>query len=99
MFDPSFDEIQKSHLDLTVAGTEGAITMVESQGSEVSNELMVKAFEFAHTIIREFCNAQKDFLAEYTKVHVLPETTLTVTETDECVLAKVRELISEEQIQ
>jgi polyribonucleotide nucleotidyltransferase len=99
IFDPSFDEIQKSHLDLTVAGTLDAITMVESQGSEVSNDLMVKAFEFAHAIIRDFCHAQKDFLAEYTQVHVLPETTLTVTETDEIVLAKVREIITEEQVQ
>ncbi len=99
MFDPSFDDIEKSHLDLTVAGTLDAITMVESQGSEVSNDLMVKAFEFAHSIIREFCDAQKDFLAEYSKVHALPETTLTVIETDEGVLVKVRELISEEQIQ
>jgi polyribonucleotide nucleotidyltransferase len=73
--------------------------MVESQGSEVSNDLMVKAFEFAHSIIRELCDAQKDFLAEYSKVHALPETTLTVIETDEGVLAKVRGLISEEQIQ
>lgn len=39
--------------------------MVESQGSEVSNELMVKAFEYAHGIIRELCNAQLDFIELY----------------------------------
>jgi polyribonucleotide nucleotidyltransferase len=67
-----------------------AITMVESQGQEVSNDLMVKAFEYAHGIIRELCNAQKDFLSEYTKVHTLPETNLTIVDTDPEVIEKVK---------
>ena len=83
IFDPTFDQIETAHLDLTVAGTLDAITMVESQGQEVRNDLMVKAFEYAHTIIRELCNAQKNFMLEYTKIHALPETTLTVIDTDE----------------
>ncbi len=98
IFDPTFAEIEKSHLDLTVAGTLDAITMVESQGSEVSNELMLKAFQYAHSIIKELCYAQMDFLAEYKKVHALPETELTVVETDTSVLESVKKLITEEQI-
>ncbi len=31
VFDPTFEQLQTAHLDLTVAGTEDAITMVESQ--------------------------------------------------------------------
>jgi polyribonucleotide nucleotidyltransferase len=98
IFDPTFAEIEKSHLDLTVAGTLDAITMVESQGHEVSNELMLKAFEYAHNIIKELCHAQQDFIAEYTKIHALPETELTVVETDAFVLENVKKLITEEQI-
>lgn len=98
IFDPTFEQIAAAHLDLTVAGTMDAITMVESQGQEVSNELMVKAFEYAHEIIKELCHAQADFLAEYKKVHVLPETTLTVVDTDETVLARVRDIITEDQV-
>ena len=78
IFDPTFDQIQAAHLDLTVAGTSDAITMVESQGQEVSNELMVRAFAYAHDIVRSLCTAQLDFVAEYSKVHVLPITTITV---------------------
>ena len=52
--------------------------MVESQGSEVKNELMVRAFEYAHEIVKTLCNMQLYFLATYTQVHALPETTLTV---------------------
>ncbi len=98
IFDPTFEQIAAAHLDLTVAGTLDAITMVESQGQEVSNELMVRAFEYAHEIIKELCHAQADFLAEYKKVHVLPETTLTVVDTDETVLARVRDIITEDQV-
>jgi polyribonucleotide nucleotidyltransferase len=72
--------------------------MVESQGSEVSNDLIVRAFEFAHSIIREFCHAQNNFIEEYKKVHTLPETVLTVVDTDTEVLEKVRTLVTEEEI-
>ncbi len=98
VFDPTFEQIAGAHLDLTVAGTLDAITMVESQGYEVSNELMVRAFEFAHNIIKELCHAQTDFLKSYTSVHALPETTLTVVDTDAEVLEKVYALVTEDQI-
>lgn len=98
VFDPTFDQISSAHLDLTVAGTLDAITMVESQGSEVSNDLMVRAFEFAHNIIKEFCHAQKNFMEAYTAVYSLPETILTVVDTDVDVLTKVRAHITEDQI-
>jgi polyribonucleotide nucleotidyltransferase len=98
IFDPTFAELEKAHLDLTVAGTLDAITMVESQGSEVSNDLMVKAFEYAHGIIKDLCNAQKDFLAEYTRIHALPATEITVVDTDPEVIEKVKNIVTEDEI-
>ncbi len=82
VFDPKFDVLEKAVLDLTVAGTADAITMVESQGREIDDETMLKAFEFAHALIRELCAAQLDFLAEYRTSHALPEFRFTVRETD-----------------
>jgi polyribonucleotide nucleotidyltransferase len=99
IFDPTFDQIATAHLDLTVAGTLDAITMVESQGQEVSNELMVRAFEYAHEIVKSLCNAQIDFVAEYKKVHALPTTTLTVGEMDIETVARVRDTVTETDIQ
>jgi len=90
IFDPTFEQITTAHLDLTVAGTLDAITMVESQGSEVSNDLMIKAFEYAHAIIKDLCKAQQDFLAAYTAVHAPPATELTVIDTDAEVIEKVK---------
>lgn len=72
--------------------------MVESQGFEVSNELMVRAFEYAHSIIRDLCTAQGDFLSEYTKIHALPETTITIIDTDPEVIEKVKNIVTEEEV-
>jgi polyribonucleotide nucleotidyltransferase len=98
IFDPTFDQIASAHLDLTVAGTLDAITMVESQGSEVSNELMVRAFEYAHTIVKALCNAQVDFLEEYKQIHALPTTILTVGTIDTDTQKRVQETVTEEDI-
>lgn len=80
IFDPTFDQIANSPLDLTIAGTIDAITMVESQGKEVDNELMVRAFEFGHKIIVELCEAQNNFLTKYRAVHTIPEVELAIAE-------------------
>jgi polyribonucleotide nucleotidyltransferase len=72
--------------------------MVESQGSEVSNELMVRAFEYAHTIVKALCNAQLDFLEEYKQIHHLPTTVLTVGEIDTDTQKQVQEIVTEEDI-
>ncbi len=98
IFDPTFDQIEAAHLDLTVAGTMDAITMVESQGYEVSDELMVRAFEYAHSLIKELCTAQIDFLKSYQGVYALPITEITVKDTDMEVLTKVHSLVTEKEI-
>ena len=98
IFDPTFSQIEQAHLDLTVAGTLDAVTMVESQGFEVSNDLMVRAFEYAHGIIREICNAQLDFLEHYQAFYALPNTTLTIVDTDLSILDQVRSIVMEDEI-
>jgi polyribonucleotide nucleotidyltransferase len=42
-----------------------AITMVEAESKEVSDEDMMISLEFAHKIIKKICEAQVDFIAEY----------------------------------
>jgi polyribonucleotide nucleotidyltransferase len=55
---PTFSEIEKSTLDIVVAGTRGGITMVEGGGKEVSEELMLAAIATAQPVIVDICNAQ-----------------------------------------
>ena len=52
---PTFEEEQRSDLELTIAGTADYISMVEAGAHEISEEDMVKA-------IAEFCKAQQRFL-------------------------------------
>ncbi len=50
---PTFEQRRASRLDLIVAGTADAITMVEAGAKEVTEEEMVGALEAAHNAIRE----------------------------------------------
>ena len=65
----SADELATGPLDLVVAGTEHAITMVEAGAKEVSEEQIVAALEYAFTAMQPAIALQKE-LAE--KVGVTP---------------------------
>lgn len=56
---PTEEQILSGKLDLIVAGTESAITMVEAGANEVSEETLLKALELAHSTIKELCTFQK----------------------------------------
>jgi polyribonucleotide nucleotidyltransferase len=64
---PSFSESEESKLDLVVAGTQEAITMVECGANEVSELVMVKALELAHQSIQPIIELQKQMAAEIGK--------------------------------
>ncbi|MGY9018811.1 MAG: polyribonucleotide nucleotidyltransferase [Alphaproteobacteria bacterium] len=51
MLNPLPEDLEKSELDMIVAGTPDAVLMVESEASELSEETMLSAVMFAH---REF---------------------------------------------
>lgn len=55
---PTDEDLEKGSLDLTVAGTLDAITMVEAGAKEMEDEIMLGAFEFAHEQIKALCEAQ-----------------------------------------
>lgn len=96
IFDPTFEQIETSYLDLTIAGTADTLTMVESQGKEVDNETMIRAFEFGQKIISDLCAAQNDFIAEYARNYELPKIEITLAEENIDMLTRANNLISEE---
>ncbi len=57
---PSLAEIEALTLNLTVAGTEDFIVMVEGGASEVSESLLLEAIETAHAEIKKLCHFQKE---------------------------------------
>ncbi|MDY7029608.1 MAG: polyribonucleotide nucleotidyltransferase, partial [Spirochaetota bacterium] len=70
VINPTFDQIDRSSLDIVVAGTEDGITMVEGGAQEVSENIMVKAITTAEPIIAEICRIQRK-LAEMVGVEKL----------------------------
>jgi polyribonucleotide nucleotidyltransferase len=60
VLNPSFEDLKNSEFDLSVAGTDTAITMVEGESKEISEELFLEALEFAHENIKKFNALQKE---------------------------------------
>jgi polyribonucleotide nucleotidyltransferase len=56
---PTYAQLRESQLNLTVAGSEEAIVMVEAGAKEVSEQVMLEALMFAHGEIRKLCQLQK----------------------------------------
>lgn len=64
IINPTPDELEKSDIDLTVAGTTEAINMVEAGSKEVSEEDMLEALMFGHEAVKELCEFQKTIIKE-----------------------------------
>ncbi|MFH0975339.1 MAG: polyribonucleotide nucleotidyltransferase [Spirochaetota bacterium] len=55
--DPTFEEMSSSDLDLVVAGTKTAVTMIEGSAKNLSEDEMIDAVVFAHENIKKICSA------------------------------------------
>ncbi len=64
IINPTPDELEKSDIDLTVAGTTEAINMVEAGSKEVSEDDMLEALMFGHEAVKELCEFQKTIIKE-----------------------------------
>jgi polyribonucleotide nucleotidyltransferase len=64
---PTFSEIEKSDLDLRIAGTRDAILMVEAGADEVPEDVMVAALELGHKSIQPLIDLQIQMRAEVGK--------------------------------
>ncbi len=64
IINPTTEEAEESDIDLTVAGTEEAINMVESSAKEVNEDDMLEALMFGHEAIKELIAFEKQIIAE-----------------------------------
>lgn len=62
---PTYEQTTNGRLNLIVAGTMDAISMVEAGAKEVPEEVILQAFELAHAEIKRICALQIEFAAEY----------------------------------
>lgn len=64
IINPTPEQLEKSDIDLTVAGTKEAINMVESSAKEVDEDSMLEALMFGHEAIKELIEFQEKIIAE-----------------------------------
>lgn len=64
VLNPSYADIENSALDLVVAGTEGAVLMVESEAQELTEDQMLGAVLFGHDEMQSAITAIKEFAQE-----------------------------------
>lgn len=67
IINPTVKELENSDIDLTVAGTKGAINMVESSAKEVSEEDMLEALMFGHEAVKELIEFEDKIISEIGK--------------------------------
>ncbi|MCU7196686.1 polyribonucleotide nucleotidyltransferase [Turicibacter sanguinis] len=85
---PTVEELEKSDIDLTVAGTKDAINMVEAGAKEVPEEDMLEAIMFGHEMIKQIVAFQEQIVAEIGQ----PKMDLNLYEVDATINARVREM-------
>jgi polyribonucleotide nucleotidyltransferase len=67
ILNPTYQQLAESDLDLVVAGTREAITMVEAGANEVTEDVMVEALGAAQEAIRTQVETIEEWSAEYGK--------------------------------
>jgi polyribonucleotide nucleotidyltransferase len=58
---PSQDDLEESDLDLIVSGSESSVAMIEGFAREMPENDMYEAILFAHQVIIEICQLQREF--------------------------------------
>lgn len=64
IINPTSEELEKSDLDLTVAGTKDAINMVEAGAKQVSEDVMLDALMFGHNAVKELIAFEEKIISE-----------------------------------
>lgn len=65
IFFPTDEQIERSLIDIVVAGTADAITMVEGEAKEVSEEQMIEVLFKAHDAIKKIVEFEQDIISEF----------------------------------
>ena len=67
ILNPTYEQISESDLDLVVAGTKDAITMVEAGANEVPETVMVEALQLAQDVVQNVALAIEEWAGEHGK--------------------------------
>lgn len=99
IFNPTNEEEKQAKLNLTLAWTSDAITMVEAAANEISDEEMLKALAYWFELIKELCNAQLDFVKDFKEKFWIPELTVSFNNPDEWNYKHVQKYLTTEKLE
>ena len=80
VINPTPEELEKSELELTVAGTKDAINMVESSAKEVPEDIMLEALMVGHDAIKELIKFEEKIIKDIGEEKMEYETLVPDTE-------------------
>ncbi|MBL8398290.1 MAG: polyribonucleotide nucleotidyltransferase [Candidatus Accumulibacter sp.] len=89
VLNPTASQLSSSQLDLVVAGTAGAVLMVESEAKELSEETMLGAVVFGHQSMQVVIEAINDLVEQAGK----PEWDWSATPKNEILITKLAALV------
>lgn len=92
IINPTVDQLEKSDINLVVAGTKDAINMVEAGADEVPEEIMLEAIMFGHEEIKRLIAFQEEIVAAVGK----EKSEIKLFEIDEKLNEKVKALAEED---
>ncbi|WP_163117323.1 polyribonucleotide nucleotidyltransferase [Bacillus subtilis] len=92
IINPTVDQLEKSDINLVVAGTKDAINMVEAGADEVPEEIMLEAIMFGHEEIKRLIAFQEEIVAAVGK----EKSEIKLFEIDEELNEKVKALAEED---
>lgn len=88
LLNPTSSQLEKSAMNLVVAGTESAVVMVEGSTGELSEEVVLEAIFFGHEGIQPLIELQNSLRGELGK----PKREVVPPEVNETLKAKVEEV-------
>ena len=94
ILNPSNEELKNSLLNLTVAGTENAVMMVESEAKGLSEEVMLGAVNFGHSAMQPIINAIDELKTELNIQPIEWNPTVFDNESYQTFLSKYKDQIS-----
>jgi len=92
LLNPGYEALKTSSLNMTVAGTDAAVLMVESEASELTEDEMLGAVLFGHQEMQVAINAIKELAAEAAK----PAWDWTPPASDEDLKTRVEQAVKSE---
>ena len=88
VLNPTFSQLEKSRMDLVVAGTEAAVLMVESEAQQLPEDVMLGAVVYGHEQMQTAIDAIYDLVRDGGK----PEWNWTAPEKNNQLINKVTEI-------